>query len=50
MTADDTAVLVAARFGKGLEIRTGLLDFATRLKADANAGQLMLRAWTLLAN
>lgn len=43
-------VLVAARFGDGLEIRTGLLDFATRLNADANAAQLVLRAWTLLAN
>lgn len=46
--SDGQTVLAAARFGKGLEIRTGLLDFATRLKADANAGQLMLRAWTLL--
>lgn len=50
VTSDSQTVLVAARFGKGLEIRTGLLDFATRLKADGNTGQLMLRTWTLLAN
>jgi hypothetical protein len=49
VTAKGDVVIVAARFGKGLEIRTGLLDFATRLKADANAGQLALRAWTLLS-
>ncbi|MFL5844924.1 MAG: FlgD immunoglobulin-like domain containing protein [Solirubrobacteraceae bacterium] len=50
VTGDGDVVLVAARYGKGLEIRTGLLDFATRLNADANTGQLALRAWTLLAN
>jgi len=49
VTSDGQTVLVAARFGRGLEIRTGLLDFATRLKADANAGALVLRAWTLLS-
>lgn len=50
VTGDDQTVVVAARYGKGLEIRTGLLDFATRLNADENTGQLALRAWTLLAN
>jgi hypothetical protein len=49
VTDQDVVVVVAARFGKGLEIRTGLLDFATRLNDDANTGQLALRAWTLLA-
>lgn len=49
VTDDGQTVLVAARFGKGLEIRTGLLDFATRLKSDTNAGELVLRAWTLLS-
>jgi hypothetical protein len=49
VTADGDVVVVAARYGKGLEIRTGLVDFATRLNADANTGQLALRAWTLLA-
>jgi hypothetical protein len=49
VTEDGTTVIVAARFGDGLEIRTGLLDFATRLNDDANAGELLLRAWTLLS-
>jgi hypothetical protein len=49
ITEDGTTVIAAARFGKGLEIRTGLLDFATRLEADSNAGELLLRAWTLLS-
>lgn len=50
VTADGEVVVSAARFGKGLEIRTGLLDFATRLNDNPNTGQLALRAWTLLAN
>lgn len=49
VTPDGQPVLVAARFGQGLEIRTGLLDFATRLKVDGNAAALVLRAWSLLA-
>ena len=49
VTSDGQTVVVAARFGKGLELRTGLEDFATRLNADPNAGELMLRAWTYLA-
>ena len=49
VTADGEVVIVAAEFGKGLEIRTGLPDFATRLNEDANTGQLALRAWSLLA-
>jgi hypothetical protein len=50
VTDDDVVVIVAARYGDGLEIRTGLVDFATRLNADANTGQLALRTWTLLAD
>jgi len=49
VTPDGQSVLVAARFGRGLETRTGLLDFATRLKTDGNAAALVLRAWSLLA-
>lgn len=48
VTEGGDAVIVAARYGKGLVIRTGLLGFATRLNDDANTGQLALRAWTLL--
>lgn len=50
VTEDGDVVVVAARYGDGLEIRTGLVDFATRLNDDPNTGQLALRAWTLLAN
>ena len=49
VTPDNQSVVVAARFGTGLVIRTGLLDFATRLNADANSAALVQRAWTLLA-
>jgi hypothetical protein len=49
VTPDGQTVLVAARYGKGLEIRTGALDFATRLNADRNTGELLLRMFTLLA-
>jgi hypothetical protein len=49
VTPDNQTVIVAARYGKGLEIRTGLLDFATRLNTDSNAAALVLRAWSLLA-
>lgn len=49
VTADGEVVVVASRFGDGLVIRTGLVDFATRLNADPDAGQLALRAFALLA-
>lgn len=49
VTDDGTNVIVATRFGKGLVIRTGIARFATRLNADNNSGQLVLRAWELLA-
>jgi len=49
VTADGRLVIVAARFGKGLVIRTGIANFADRLNSDSNSGQLVLRAWRLLA-
>ena len=49
VTSDGTPVIVAARFGKGLVIRTAIARFADRLNSDNNSGQLVLRAWRLLA-
>jgi hypothetical protein len=49
VTPDNETVIVATRFGEGLVIRTGLLDFATRLNRDANSAELVQRAWTLLS-
>jgi hypothetical protein len=49
VTPDNQTVIVATRFGEGLVIRTGLLDFATRLNRDANSAELVQRAWTLLS-
>ncbi len=49
VTDDGQVVIVAARFGKGLVIRTGLVAFPTRLTADANSAELVQRAWTLLS-
>lgn len=49
VTGDSRTVVVAARFGRGLVIRTGLVDFADRLGADGNSAQLVLRAWALIA-
>jgi hypothetical protein len=40
-------VIVAARLGKGLVIRTGLPEFEQRL-ADANVAALTRRAWEIL--
>ena len=40
MTRDGTPVVVAARFGKGLVIRTAIARFADRLNSDNNSGQL----------
>jgi len=42
-------VIVAARFGRGLIIRTGLPGFATRLTPDPASAQLLARTWTLLS-
>ncbi|MFP5362498.1 MAG: N,N-dimethylformamidase beta subunit family domain-containing protein [Thermoleophilia bacterium] len=41
-------VIVAARFGRGLVIRTGLPDFATSLADSAASAELLDRIWTLL--
>jgi hypothetical protein len=45
-------VIVAARFGKGLVIRTGFPSFAQRLAAndDPATSALMARMWTLLSH
>jgi hypothetical protein len=49
VTPENRPVIVAARFGDGLVIRTGLAKFADRLNSDNNSAQLVLRAWRLLA-
>ena len=49
VTPDNQTVIIATRFGEGLVIRTGLLDFATRLNQDPNSAELVQRAWTLLS-
>ena len=41
-------VIVAARFGRGLVIRTGVPGFATRLNGDPTSAELFGRIWTLL--
>jgi hypothetical protein len=41
-------IIVAARYGKGLVIRTGLPEFAARLSRDPETAGLMRRIWTLL--
>ena len=41
-------VIVAARFGRGLVIRTGLPDFSASLQDDAELAELLDRIWTLL--
>jgi hypothetical protein len=44
----ERAVVVAAHFGKGLVIRTGLPDFSARLQDDDELAELLDRIWTLL--
>ena len=44
----DRRVIVAARFGKGLVIRTGLPEFSARLRENAELTELLDRMWTLL--
>jgi hypothetical protein len=41
-------VIVAARFGDGLVIRTGLPDFSASLTDNAELAELLDRIWTLL--
>ena len=45
---DGEEVIVAARFGRGLVIRTGIPGFATRLSSDETSAELLRRIWTLL--
>ncbi|WP_354699858.1 hypothetical protein DSM112329_00116 [Paraconexibacter sp. AEG42_29] len=47
--ASGKPVVAAVRFGKGLIIRTGLVDFASRLNADRNAAALMEAMWRKLS-
>jgi FlgD Ig-like domain len=46
--AGDEPVIVAARYGEGLVIRTGIPGFATRLSRDVESQELLGRMWTLL--
>ncbi|HEX8207740.1 MAG TPA: N,N-dimethylformamidase beta subunit family domain-containing protein, partial [Solirubrobacteraceae bacterium] len=46
--AEDEPVIVAARYGDGLVIRTGIPGFATRLSGDVESQELLARMWTLL--
>jgi hypothetical protein len=41
-------VVVAARFGRGLVIRTGIPAFGSRLSRDETSAALMTRLWVLL--
>lgn len=42
-------VIVAARFGKGIVVRTGLPGFAAHLQDDRNADALVESLWSLLS-
>jgi flagellar hook assembly protein FlgD len=46
---DGRRVIVAATFGKGLVVRTGLVDFASHLGEDRNADALMESLWLQLS-
>ena len=48
VSPDGQEVIVAARFGRGLVIRTAIPGFATRLGSDPASAELMGRIWTLL--
>jgi hypothetical protein len=50
VTDDDRAVpvIVGARFGDGIVLRTGIPGFAARVSADAASAELLGRMWTLL--
>ena len=48
VTPDGQEVIVAARFGRGLVIRTGIPGLATRLGSDPASAELFGRIWTLL--
>jgi putative intracellular protease/amidase len=49
VTPSGRAVIVAARFGKGLVIRTGMPSLATRLRSDPALATMTGRLWTLLS-
>ncbi len=44
----DRQVIVAARVGKGIAIRTGLPEFSASLRESAELAELLDRTWTLL--
>ena len=48
VTPDNKEVIVAARFGDGLVIRTGIPGFPTRVGSDPASAELLGRIWTLL--
>ncbi len=45
---DDRQVIVAARLGKGLVIRTGMPGFSAQVRGSAELAELLDRTWTLL--
>lgn len=49
VTADGRAVVVAARYGRGLVVRSGLPALAARIGGDPNSAALVLRMWQLLS-
>jgi hypothetical protein len=49
VTADGRPVIVAARYGRGLVIRTGLPGLAGRLAGDGTADALVNRIWALIS-
>ena len=44
----ERSVIVAARLGKGLVIRTGMPEFSARLRDSPELLELLDRLWTLL--
>ena len=44
----DRQVIVAARVGKGLVIRTGMPDFSAQVRGNPELAELLDRTWTLL--
>ena len=49
VTTAGRPVIVAARTGRGLVVRTGIADFAQRLTPRPESAALMNRLWVLLA-
>ena len=44
----DRQVIVAARLGKGIAIRTGLPEFSATVRESPELAELLDRMWTLL--